>query len=200
MSKKAIKEDKIVELYQNGYSAKDICKECHVSTLYVRNVLRCAGFNTRTYRKISENNKDKILLLIKNGYSYNQIGNLLGCSFHLVREVVEGADMVGFAPKNHPPIELAVTEEQTSLDALKRLKELYLSGDYGLSRCADLAFASDADFLWFVYHLTPEEVELHENQLVTHIRNLHVCGRPPMAIAKSLDVSPSVVKKILSVK
>lgn len=197
MSKTAIREDEIVKLYQDGYSAKDICDKYSVSTFRVRHILQRAGFDTRTYRKISDNNKDKILLLVKSGYSYNQIGNLLQCSFHLIREVVEGAGLIGYAPKNYPPVQLNIEESDVSADVIDKLDELYSSGEYGLTKCAELVNASDSDFLWFVYHLTPEKQVLHNNMVKGYIKNLDTCGTPWTAISKKMDISPSIVKAII---
>lgn len=198
MSKKEVLENEMVKLYQEGYSAKDICDRFNVSSFRTRHVLRRAGFDTRTYRKISDNNKEKILLLVKSGYSYNQIARLLQCSFHLVREVVEGAGMIGYAPKNYPPVELNIKESEVSEDVIKELEELYCSGEYGLSKCAALAKASDNDFIWFVYYLSPETQTLHDNSVKSYIKNLHVSGIPWTAISKKMDISPSIVKGIIN--
>lgn len=199
MAKKySVDSSQIIKLYKDGYSAKDICGMFELSALAVRNILRAAGFTTHAYRKIDEVNKDKILLLVKTGYSYKQIERLLHCSFHLIREVIESAGLIGFSPKNHPPVQLTVNENEVSADALKRLSELYYLGECGLAKCAELAGASDKEFLWFVFHLDDKQIVQHNKYLKINIIKMYSGGMPNTAIAKKMSISHAIVKKIIS--
>lgn len=197
VKKQKIDSSEIINLYEEGYSAKDICGIFDLSALTVRNILREAGFLTHTYRKIEKLNKDKILLLVQAGYSYKQIEKLLHCSFHLIREVVEAAGLVGFSPKNRPPVQLTVNENEVSFDILKRLDELYYLGKCGLAKCAEEVGASDKEFLWFVFHLNPADQTKHGNHLKINIIKMHSDGTPVTAIAKKMSISLSIVKKLL---
>ena len=194
---KTITSSDIIELYKQGYSCKDICRVYNLSALMVRTCLRSAGLNTSIYRKVSPSNKEKILLLVKTGYSYREIESLLQTSTHLIREVIEKEDMVGFAPKNHPPIELNISEDQVSFSVVDRLNELYSSGQYGLAQCAYLLNVSDAEFLWFVFHLSNEDKENHKKNMINNIKKMYSSAVPVSAIAKKMDVSPSIVKKLI---
>ena len=188
----------IIELYKQGYSSKDICRICNVSVLLVRKCLQSAGFDTKSYRKASESVKEKVLLLIKAGYSYNKIENLLCVSTHLIREIVMSNGFLGFASNYHHPIQLSVEETEVSLAKIETLKLLYLKGVYGLVKCAVKCDVSDEEFLWFVFHLTGEEKEIHLINLKSQIKKLYFVQYIPVAaIAKKLDISPSLVKKYI---
>lgn len=198
MAKKhTIEPSKIIKLYEDDYSAKDICGMFDISALTVRNILREAGFATHIYRKIGKVSKDKILLLVQAGYSYKQIEKLLHYSFHLIREVVEDAGLIGFSPKNRPPVQLTVNEHEVSEDVLNQLSELYNHGKYGLAKCAEQVGASDKEFLWFVFHLNPNTQAQHNNHLRIHIKKMYSDGTPVTAIAKKMSISPAIVKKFI---
>lgn len=198
MSKeKAATAEKVKQMYKQGYSSKDICLACGISTLTVRTILRKAGFDTRNYRKVSISNKEKVLLLIKAGYSYKQIEGLLHVSTHLIREIVTQADLIGFAPKYHHPIELNISEKDVSFKKIETFKVLYLSGEYGLSKCAEQLGISDEEFLWFVFHLTKNDIETHTKNLREHAIMLYKSQLPASAVAKKLDVSLAIIKKII---
>lgn len=198
MAKKCtVEPSEIIKLYKDGYSAKDICSIFDISALTVRKILREAGFSTHIYRKTEKVNKDKILLLVQAGYSYKQIEKLLHYSFHLIREVVEEAGLIGFSPKNRPPIQLVVNENEVSMDILKQLTELYDLGKCSLAKCAEQVGASDKEFLWFVFHINPNDQAHHNNQLKINILKMYSNGIPITAIAKKMSISPSIVKKII---
>jgi len=198
VKKHNIEPSEIIKLYKDGYSAKDICGKFDISALTVRNILREAGFTTHIYRKIEKVNIDKILLLVQVGYSYKQIEKLLHCSFHLIREVVKGANLIGFSPKNHPPIQLTVKECEVSVDVLRRLNEVYSLGKAGLAKCAEQVGASDKEFLWFVFHLSHNTQAQHNEHLRINIKKMYSDGIPVTAIAKKMSISPAIVKKIIS--
>lgn len=191
------KASKMVALYEQGYSCKDICDVCNASPLSVRTCLRQAGFDTRTYRKVSDTNRDKIVLLVEAGYSYARIESLLHLSTHLIREVVFQAGLIGFAPKNHPPIELQVKESEISFSQINQLYDLYISGKYGLTKCADKLQITDKELLWFVFHLKKDAKHEHLHNLIKNIRSMTKAQLPVTAIAKKMDISPSLVKKYL---
>lgn len=188
---------KVLEMYKQGYSCKDISSTCNLPVLYIRNFLKQHGFNTRIYRKVSVCNKDKVILLIRAGYPYNQIERLLHISTHLIREIVSSNGLTGFAPKYHHAIDFKVKKPDASEPTLNLLRELYFSGMYGLAKCFSVANASDDLFLWFVYHLNEEDKVLHEKQVKQHILSEYQKDIPVTAIAKAMDISPSIVKKIL---
>lgn len=189
--------DGVVRLYALGYSAKDICGEYRISAASVRRILRKAGFDTSGYRKASERNTEKVLLLIKAGYPYRQIEQLLYVSTHLIREIVLNHGLTGFAPKYHHPIALEIEGADISQDVLGRLREAYLSGSCGLAACADTVGACDQTFLWFVYHLSEDERLQHRDRIEKNVRSKHAEKMPVTAIAKQMDISPAIVKKIL---
>lgn len=197
VKKYTVSPSKIIKLYKDGYSAKDICGMFNISALSVRNILRDAGFTTHIYRKTEKFNKDKILLLVQAGYSYKQIEALLHYSFYLIREVVEDAGLIGFSPKNRPPVQLTVNKCEVSVDILKRLKEVYSLGECGLAKCTELVGASDKDFLWFVFHLNHNDQVQHNNHLKFNILKMYSEGIPVTAIAKKMSISPAIVKKFI---
>lgn len=188
---------KVLMLYQQGFSCKDISRICNVSLLHIRKYLKSVGIETRTYRKVSDCNKNKVLLLIRAGYSYSQIEQLLHVSTHLIREIVADNGLIGFAPKNHAPVELNVEPSEICSNRLNDLRVAYLSGLYGLAKCAAVTEATDEIFLWFVFHLTDKEKKTHERQLKSNIAAWSKDSMPVTAIAKAMDISPSIVKKIL---
>ena len=189
--------NKIIQLYKKGYSSKDICSYYNVSALMVRNCLRSAGFNTCSYRKISQTNKDKIILLVKAGYSYRQIESLLQISFHFIREVIEAVGLIGYAPRNYQPIQLEIKEEEISIVQINKLQELYCSGKYGLAKCSAQIQVTDKEFLWFVFHLTEEDKVKHNKRLSANIKKMYTNNIPITAIAKKMEISPSIIKKII---
>lgn len=189
--------DRIVALYQTGYSVKDISAQCRLSVITVRARLKAAGFDTRAYRKASQSNKQKVLLLVKAGYSYAKIEELLHISTHLVREIISENGLVGFIPRTRRHVEAAAMEDAVLEDSVRELRALYFSGNYGLAKCAEITNATDEVFLWFVSHLTGEDKRLHKKNLTKNIKKLHQAGTPVTAIAKTMDISPSIVKKTL---
>ena len=189
--------DRIVGLYQAGYSVKDISAQCRLSVITVRARLKAAGFDTRSYRKASISNKERVLQLIDGGYSYSQIEGLLHISTHLVREIVSEKGLVGLVPRVRRQVSLEEPEDAGLEETVCGLRGLYFSGNYGLAKCAELADASEEAFLWFVYHLTGEDKRLHQKNLTKNIKKLYQSGTPVTAIAKTMDISPSIVKKIL---
>lgn len=188
---------KVLEMYQQGFSCKDIAETCDLSLPRIRKYLQDAGFNTRGYRKVSNSNAHKVLLLIRSGYSYAQIEALLHVSTHVIREIVQNNGLIGFAPKFHHPVELNVDTDDVCKTTLWELRALYLSGVFGLGMCAEKLCASDEVFLWFIYHLTDEEKRVHHERVVHNVQSLAQKGVPVTAIAKSMDISPSIVKKML---
>lgn len=188
---------KVLAMYKEGFSCKDISLFCKLPVLNVRHFLQEAGYNTRTYRRASEANKEKVLLLIKAGYSYSQIERLLHVSTHLIREIVLNNRLVGFAPRYHHPIVLDVDLDPVSMGLVQALREAYLTGDSGLTKCAERLSVPDDAFLWFVYHLTDEDKKIHCDRIRANIQRLRSDGVPVTAIAKILDVSPSIVKKMI---
>ena len=69
--------EKLIDLYEQGYSIKEIALEEKISAPRVRACLQAAGFDTSSYRNVSKENKYWVVLMIKAGYSYRQIGELL---------------------------------------------------------------------------------------------------------------------------
>lgn len=188
---------KVLEMYQQGFSCKDIAAVCGVPTLRVRDFLRDKGFNTRSYRKVSVSNSDKVLLLIKNNYPYIEIERLMHVSTHVIREIVQNNGLVGFAPRYHHPHELNIEEKDVSFARLNKFRGLYLSGKHGLGLCVEKTGISDDELLWFVYHLNEEDMQLHHKNLAENIREMVRRDVPVTAVAKSMDISPAIVKKIL---
>ena len=133
--------------------------------------------------------------MIKAGYSYSEIERLLHLSTHLIREVVYQAGLIGFAPKYHPPVELQVDAANISSCTIRELNDLYVSGKYGLAKCADKLQVSDEEFLWFVFHLTDKVKHIHFKNLINTIHKMYEADFPITAIAKKMDISPSLVKK-----
>lgn len=196
-TEKKAKIDKIINLYQLGYSCKDICEACNMSPLTVRTYLREAGYDTRSYRKVSDTNREKILLLVKAGYSYRQIEMLLHLSTHLVREIVLQAGLIGFAPRYHHPIKLDIDENNVSTETINKLGCLYSSGKYGLAKCANKVQSTDEEFLWFVFHLSKDDVFVHTKNVRHNIQKMIKADFPVMAVAKKMDISPAIVKRII---
>lgn len=190
-------KEKVLRMYEQGFSCKDICSICNIPMLTVRGYLLEAGFNPRNYRKVSDINKNNVIILIAAGYPYGQIQRLLHISTHLIREIVLNNGLIGFAPHNPRPVELNVKESDISHDCQADLMKLYLSGSYGLSKCASIAAASSNDLLWFIFHLTEAEKQSHEKQIRKFVQQLYNDGVPATAIAKRMDISTSIVKKMI---
>lgn len=190
-------ESTILQLYQKGYSCKNISEICKIPLTQVSQTLQKNGFATQDYKRISKINERNVVLLIKSGYSYNQIEQILHVSSHVSREIVMRNGLLGFAPYNHPPVKLSVDKEKVDKDKLQKLRVLYLSGKLGLSKCADLIAASDEDLLWFIFYLTPTEKHIHSEKLYHTIKKMSQDNIPASVIAKSIDISLSLVKKHL---
>lgn len=188
---------RIRQMYEQGYSCKDISSVCGESILAVRQQLRACGFDTRSYRKASDYNKQKVMLLVYAGYSYSQIEQLLHVSTHLIREIVAANGLTGNIARVHPPIQLNVRKQNISDELLHQMRTLYLSGLYGLARCAEELSISDDEFMWFVYHLSEKEIRVHHKLLVRTTKALCQKGASVASIAKQLGISPAVVKRAL---
>ena len=66
-------EKQIVDLYEKGYSQKDIRASFHVSLPFVRTILIERQYPTTRYRAVSSETKDIIELLVYEQYSYRVI-------------------------------------------------------------------------------------------------------------------------------
>lgn len=190
-------KNEIIELYKKGFSINDISDKLNLAVIPIRKILNESGFETKDYRKCSQNNYDKAILLVRAGYPHVQVASLLNISSHLLREFVSRAGLIGYSPNNPVPVKLEDKIYTVTDEMVVKFKSLYLSGTYGLAKCAQELELSDDDFLWIVYHLSQNEKKTHQEKLCSNIKSTYMKEKSVNYVAKNLDISLAVVKKIV---
>lgn len=187
--KKSISDDEIVSLYTKGWSINDIVGKHQLSVVRARRVLQQNKFDTVGYRKISPDLRFNILRCVGIGLSYRETALLLDVSPYLVRQVVN--DCTAKITIQKP------TPEPMSNKLKKRILDEFISAQYGFSIIIQKLNLSDKEIYSFFCLLTNELISAHQRNLSKVILNLHNSGLPVVAIAKTLGISASVVKKYL---
>ena len=183
-------EKQIVDLYEKGYSQKDIRASLHVSLPFVRTILIERQYPTTRYRAVSSETKDIIELLVYEQYSYRVISLILNISFHVIRELPNTRDLrISNRERfplneetNHSVYELFLSEYKKGCSFL----ELYSRLSLGLQDVCPLAkkILEDSSIL-----------PMHQECLIKRIHLLLAEEHPVHMIAKQLHISVSVVKE-----
>jgi len=94
---KPISNDKIIELYNQGFSQKDICKRYDVTITKVRRVLESVGCLTSNYKKTDKDYIKAISHLLYSGYSQKKISIVMDAPLTTVRDIVHKYNLTGVA-------------------------------------------------------------------------------------------------------
>lgn len=100
MSRNLITNNEILDLYNQGFSQKDILQKYKVSIMRIRKVLQQSGHNTASYKKFDDEFILAILELLCAGYKQKDIATLLDCPITTIRDVVHKYDLSGIAIKS----------------------------------------------------------------------------------------------------
>ena len=190
--KQTITDQGIVALYLKGYSQRDITEEYKVAAARTRSVLKEAGFNTRSFRSMSEVSKQIIRVLAVEGVYYNDIEAVTDLSVHAIREYVSSSKI---GPRSAvPPHKVYPTLE--SFEARDLFLDRFLVGESFSTLAEDLHF-TDRDILNAYFTITEETCAAHAKALKERILRDFAAGFSCSGIARKNGVSRSIVKKYL---
>lgn len=77
------KVKKIVAMYQNGLSIRNIHRELSISPDTISNILKTKNIEIRTNHKLSEETRNKMIEMYKNGFSFADIHRAIGKELNL---------------------------------------------------------------------------------------------------------------------
>lgn len=109
-------EEKIIEMYKEGYSQKEICSELNILYILTNKVLTSYGFDTKSYRKLPDEIRQNVCFMIKEGYKQQYISDILDISIHMVRDISYTNNLQG------------VSENKRYLDDKEKIIDLYTDG------------------------------------------------------------------------
>lgn len=194
--KSPITNEKIIELYQKGWSQKSIIDHSGVAVSYLRKVLKEAGFLTSSYRAITDQTKEIVIAFIYSGVPIQQIANYTDISFHVIREVTEKNHLQGVSSSirskktdNSLP---GINEER-----FEEVKALFVEGKMGLVKICEVLSIPPAEMVGYALHLN-SFIKLHKRNMKDYILSLHKAGVPLSAISKQMNISRSIVKHVIS--
>lgn len=78
-------DNQIIELYETGYSQKEICEMLNLKFIYTSAVLKENGYDTKSYRRIPDSVRNMVCFMIKEGFQQNIVSDILDISIHMVR-------------------------------------------------------------------------------------------------------------------
>lgn len=196
ISKDPITDEKIIELYKQGISQKDIATKYSVSLGRTQRVLRSAGFPTHSYRAIDNDMKSYVIILINEGCSYFKIESICDIAFHAVRTIVENNNLLGVSNKARYR-KSKENIEYLPLPEYEPFLTDYRNGHSFVFLCNE--YSLNADQVIYVFNLiSDEDIEEHKKSLTKRIISLNKKGfLSASSIAKQLDISPSIVRKTI---
>lgn len=80
-------ENQIINLYNDGYSQKEICDKLNLKVHYTNKILKKNGFDTHNYRKVPDVVRNLVCFMIREGYHQDYIAEILDISIHTVRQI-----------------------------------------------------------------------------------------------------------------
>ena len=194
--KKDIIDDKIIELYNNGWSINDIVARYRASAKRVRGVLQEKGKETSGYRSISDCLRERLLALVTTKLSVRELEERVDQSSHLIRQVLrdKGVTATEWRTQNKTDFSIHAIPPAT----WKSFVEMYISGNGGFMFCADACGFSPRNCAEAALRLSNEDVKKHRERLREKIINKRSTGLSAISVGKQLGVSPALVKKIFA--
>jgi len=188
------KKDKILELYQEGYSQKDIAERCSITPKDIRQMLKEAGFETKRFRALDENTINIILQLITKGVQFKEVEDVCNIAVHATRDVVARNNLQRASKRaRQEGTQLAVPEDfQKNPEFLIR----YLAGESFCALCEEYRLSND-DIVNEFLSFTEAQVRQHNDMLKQKVREDASLHFSPTAIARRRRISMSVVRNIL---
>lgn len=195
LNKEYVTDEEIIELYKQKISQKDISANYAVSLERTRKVLKDAGFPTHTFRATNQDIKKYIIALIKHGCIYFEIEEKCDISFHSVREIVETNNLKGVSRKAR----FERSKENVTYLYLKNYEPFlneYRNGYPYVFLCKKHEF-NDEQAIYVFNLISEEDIKQHKKGLKEMIIALYEQGLSTTSIASQLDMSQSIVRKIL---
>lgn len=190
-----VPDEIIIELHRSGWSISDIVAHHKTSVRRVRKVLQEQGIDTSKQRSASKDLKECFLQLVSCGVTVREIAAATDSSAHLIRQVLRDNQVNVTALRggdaSAPRFSLQTKEWRVFL-------ELYLSGNYGFLKCAEMRGFSISDCVEAVLRLSQDDVSLHQNRIRAHIIAQKETGLSVSSVAKRFGVSASLVKEVFN--
>lgn len=95
-----ISNNEILELYNQGFSQKDICNKYNVTITRVREILESAGYLTSNYKKTDKDYIKAISHLLYLGFSQKKISIVMDAPLTTVRDIVHKYNLTGVAVRS----------------------------------------------------------------------------------------------------
>ena len=189
-------ETKIVELYDFGYSQKEISDKVKVSPQIIRGILKNNGFETRKFRALDEQVTSIIISLVKSGVYFAEIEDVCGIAFHAIRDVVARYNLQNASRRarggNSMPMPVVADGYLRNPEFLKR----YLEGESFCALCKYYEL-SDEQILNEFLSIDKDQVKIHKAVLKDKIIADATHGFSTTSIARRHTVSMSIVRGIL---
>lgn len=194
--KKDIIDDKIVALYNDGWSINDIVAHYRATAKRVRGVLQDKGMETSGYRSISDHLRERILALVTTGIAVRELGERVDLSSHLVRQVLRDRNVTAteWRMQNNVDFSVLLIPEKPWRDFVAQ----YVLGNQGFMLCADACGFSPRDCAEAVLRLSNEEVVLHRERLYKNVLSKRSTGLSAISVGKQFGISPALVKRIFA--
>lgn len=196
-NKPEISDEKIIELYENGWSINDIVARYKIQLIYVRKLLQDKGIATHKYRSAPEFWKLCVFNLLAGGFPTPYVSKVTDISPHLIREFLSVEHLkVEHLRADHDACQLNLNSSDRLLD-FENFLQAYRSGGCGFMNCISSARIPPEYCCWVVSRLKASDIEMHTTNLrmkIDELRKLHVSSA---SIAKKLGVSVSIVRNIV---
>lgn len=194
--KERITDQEIIQLYSSGISQKDIVLNCPVDVSRTQRVLKKAGFSTHSYRATNEDIKRRVIDLLSFGCTYYGIEEKCDISFHSVREIVEKNGLKGLSRKARVQNNIDFAENINTGQAINFLND-YREGKSYISLCKKYNF--DSYQALSAYNLiSGADIKLHRDNMKNKMIFLKAKGLSAASIAGQLDISPAIVRKMIT--
>lgn len=191
---------KIISLYQEGYSQKDIASMFKIQVYDLRELLKENGFDTKTYRKVAGHKKELVAQLIQHGFSYSEIANTLDISYHLIREIAKARNVMGGSLVY---MKIAIPKPDIDKELFHSFLEEYEAGTCGFIKLMEKYFVEESNpaypidvALYLCQYINEQNlVAVHHKNIYSVIHQRLSEGIEPNVIAKQMEISFSLVKR-----
>lgn len=195
-NRELISDEKVINLYDTGWSINDIVANHKVSVRRVRSILQEKGRSTASFRAAPDTIKECVMVLVASNISIRRISDTVDISPHLVRQVLRDNKVNASGLRKNSS--LAVEMVNISNGVWNVFFEAYLSGELGFVKCAEKAGLNADGCAEAVLRLSDDEVETHKAKLHSYIADKRDTGLSASTIGKQLGVSAAIVKKIFT--
>ena len=185
-----ISGERIVRLYKNGLSQNDISRIHNISVKHIRAILKKAGFDTASYRRIPAEYEKVIDILLLGGVTFRSAGEVTDISFHVIRDIAERLPEDSVREAYHKP-KFEITEREETFLCRFNQGECFCK----LSVCMGL---SKKEILRCYSMIDNSVLTKHRKALRRHLKAEDLTSNTVTSLARKYGISASVVKAHLN--